>query len=437
MIDIQQADAYGVVLVNAKNEVMLREPSGHYGGYVWTYAKGRRNKNESPAETAIREAYEETGYRVELLDVIPGVFSGTTSSSAFYLAGPLGKQAKPTNETMATRWVGFEDAAELIAQTASKTGRDRDLAILDSARKVLGRLPWSRRPSVCGDDWRIKPLPRKRGEIVLDIAYDAGAMAGIFKGFLPTAMEEKWFAWFDGSVLHLHRSWTGFCIYQVNFANESGGWRAISAKVNRNPDQYSETDDNADRRMIAELIDDLLVNVRSENGVDPLSSALLLATQPNYLGSPDVVSSLIEKVIQISVAYTNGDTNFNAVWNLIWELSQSIAESDEYVRMPAWHTSDALGGALVKFMGVNAEALFADNLDYFVSEALAALFLQVRDLLRGFLKDPKAQWNPDALKQLNQLHQWAVQVFLGTNEIASPNTTLASFEWQPVDVGAS
>lgn len=91
MIDIQVADAYGVVLVNAKNEVMLREPSGHYGGYVWTYAKGRPDKNESPVETAIREAYEETGYRVELLDVIPGVFSGTTSSSAFYLAGPLGK----------------------------------------------------------------------------------------------------------------------------------------------------------------------------------------------------------------------------------------------------------------------------------------------------------------------------------------------------------
>ena len=64
MYDIPNADAYGVVIFNAKGQVLLREPSGHFGGYVWTFAKGRPDAGESPAETAVREAFEETGYRI-------------------------------------------------------------------------------------------------------------------------------------------------------------------------------------------------------------------------------------------------------------------------------------------------------------------------------------------------------------------------------------
>lgn len=145
MQEIPKADAYGVVLINANGQVLLREPSGHFGGYVWTFAKGRPDPGEAPAQTAIREAFEETGYHVELLDVIPGAFSGTTTSSAFFLAGPIGKQAKPTNETSATRWVGFDEATDLISQTKSKTGRDRDLAILRAAREVLDQYQRARR----------------------------------------------------------------------------------------------------------------------------------------------------------------------------------------------------------------------------------------------------------------------------------------------------
>jgi 8-oxo-dGTP diphosphatase len=57
MYDIPKADAYGAVIFNAKGQVLLREPSGHFGGYVWTFAKGRPDAGESPAETAIRETF--------------------------------------------------------------------------------------------------------------------------------------------------------------------------------------------------------------------------------------------------------------------------------------------------------------------------------------------------------------------------------------------
>lgn len=271
MFEIPKADAYGVVIFNAKGQVLLREPSGHSGGYVWTFAKGRPHAGEPPAETAVREAFAETGYRVELLDAIPRVFPGTTTSSAFFIAGPLGKQGRPTDETATTRWVDPEAAAELISRTRSTTARERDLAILRAAGEVKQRLPWDRRPGTCKEDWKTKPLPRKRTDIALDLSFDETAMARIRKGFLPMVMEDRWFAWFDESVLHLHRSWTGFCIYQVRFRKEAKGWRAVSAKVNRNPDQYGQTDDGEDRRMIAGLIDGLLVNRPSGPRSDPFA----------------------------------------------------------------------------------------------------------------------------------------------------------------------
>lgn len=112
------------------------------------------------------------------------------------------------------------------------------------------------------------PLPRERTEITLDLRYGDAAMAGVRKGLLPTVMEEKWFAWFEEPILHLHRSWTGACIYQIRFAPDGDGWRAVSAMVNRDQEQYTETNDDADRRIIAELIAELMVNAVESAAVD-------------------------------------------------------------------------------------------------------------------------------------------------------------------------
>lgn len=432
MFSIPTAHTYGVVLINSRGKVLLREPAGHFGGYVWALPKGRPEGGETPAETAMRVALEETGYRVELLDAIPQVFAGTTSSSAYFLAGPVGKQGKPTAETSVTRWVGFQEAARLIDQTTTKTGRERDQAILQEAVQVISRLPWDRRPATCGEDWDIEPLPRMRTEISLDLAFDKAAMRRIRKGFLPSVTEEKWFAWFDEPVLHLHRSWTGFCFFQIEFRRTEHGWRAVSAKLNRDAEQYTETDDNADRLLIANLLDSLLVNAPERQRADPMVAAVTLASQPNYLGSPTVVSELLQPVIEAAVAYVKGETNFNATWDMLWTLSQDVTSGDKYVRLPDWHTAHSLGNALVKGFGVRPEEMFADDLDYYVSEALIALFLKARDLLRGFGADPNAQWDPHALAQLNGLHQWATTVFLGTSDVFHPGVTLADFEWQRI-----
>lgn len=431
-MQIAKADAYGVVLVNASGKVLLREPTGHFGGYAWTFAKGRPDAGENPAQTATREAREESGYAVELLDVTPGTFGGTTSSSAFFLAGPLGAQGLTDAETSATRWVSFDEAPSLIEQSQSKTGRARDLAILAAAKAALERLPWDRRPGTCREDWEVHPMPALRTEIALNLFFDAPAMKRIAKGFFPKVMEEKWFIWYDAPLLHLHRSWSGNCIYSVRFEPEAGGFRAITAQVNRDPKQYTETNDETDLKHIANLIDGWLVNGPSGPSSEPFAQMLEQAQAPNYLGSPLVVSGVIQQVIEAAIAHFKGDTNFNAVFDMAMSLAEEISTGESYVRLPGWYTPEGIGRALMTYMGVCNEALFAEDLDYFVCEAFMALFLKVGDLMNGFMQDTQAQWNPHGLEQLNRLHEWAVQVFLGTNGIQSPGVSLNDFQWQKV-----
>jgi hypothetical protein len=182
------------------------------------------------------------------------------STAASYLMGPIGRQGKFERHTAATRWISFEQAADLISQTTTKIGQQRDLTILRAAKEAFEKLPYADRPATCKEDWKNRPMPRRSAKISLEISYDDGAMRRIRNGFLPKEMEDKWFAWFDDPVLHVHRSWTGFCIYQITFVPDREGWRATFASVNRDQKQYTGTSDRMDRQEISTLIDHLLVH---------------------------------------------------------------------------------------------------------------------------------------------------------------------------------
>jgi len=130
---IAPAAKYGGVVFAAAGRVLLREPTNHYDGYVWTFAKGAPDARETPQQTALREVREETGVEAEIVGVVPGVFAGGTGTCASFLMDrvaelTLGRTEK--RETQQIRWTTEAEARTLILQTTNAVGRRRDLAVL-------------------------------------------------------------------------------------------------------------------------------------------------------------------------------------------------------------------------------------------------------------------------------------------------------------------
>lgn len=128
--------AFGGVVIDDQGRVLLRRPSGDFDGYVWTFAKGRPNPDESPEQAARRETLEETGVAAETVEAIPGSFKGGTSVTTYYLMRPVGAGQKPDKETAEVRWVAAAEAPALIQRTRNAVGRERDLKVLAAALKL-------------------------------------------------------------------------------------------------------------------------------------------------------------------------------------------------------------------------------------------------------------------------------------------------------------
>jgi 8-oxo-dGTP pyrophosphatase MutT (NUDIX family) len=85
----QQLRSAGIASIDLSGALTIREPKNHYGGYVWTFAKGRVESGETPAQTAARELAEETGYTAQIVAFI-GDYQGDTSITRMYLGRQTG-----------------------------------------------------------------------------------------------------------------------------------------------------------------------------------------------------------------------------------------------------------------------------------------------------------------------------------------------------------
>lgn len=129
--------AYGGILVDDAGRILMREPKGHFDGYVWTFPKGKADPDESPEQAALREVLEETGYSAQIVSKLPGSFSGGTSVTEYFLMKPVGKPVPFDAETKAVRWVTLDEAGRLISKTTNPKGRERDLAVLKALRAIF------------------------------------------------------------------------------------------------------------------------------------------------------------------------------------------------------------------------------------------------------------------------------------------------------------
>jgi hypothetical protein len=106
----------------------------------------------------------------------------------------------------------------------------------------------------------IFPMPAQQITIVLDRVFSSEEAALLKLGFAPREMQDKWFIYFENDVLHFHRSWTGYCVYQVFFAPEAdGALRMTRATISRDPEQHKETRAERDAWMISNVIDSFLL----------------------------------------------------------------------------------------------------------------------------------------------------------------------------------
>jgi predicted DNA-binding WGR domain protein/8-oxo-dGTP pyrophosphatase MutT (NUDIX family) len=81
--------AAGVVVTEADGRVWLTSPTNNFGGYRNTFPKGTQEPGLTLQQTAIKEAWEETGLKIEITGVL-GDFERTTSVARYYTARRTG-----------------------------------------------------------------------------------------------------------------------------------------------------------------------------------------------------------------------------------------------------------------------------------------------------------------------------------------------------------
>lgn len=105
--------------------------------------------------------------------------------------------------------------------------------------------------------WSNKPMPEQHSTLNYNAEFTSEEFKKIAYGLIPQAMEDKWFIYMgeNKNTLYLHRSWTGICIFEVDFVKtETGTYKVQRVLVNRNMEDNTNTDDRHDIELLDMLI---------------------------------------------------------------------------------------------------------------------------------------------------------------------------------------
>ena len=101
-------------------------------------------------------------------------------------------------------------------------------------------------------DWKTTEMPEKHSTFILERAFSADQIAALRQGNIPQEMEDKWFWFMEGDTLYAHRSWTGICIYRIDFSFDD---KRHKVTVNRDPEQVRITSDEESEKNLNNLLD--------------------------------------------------------------------------------------------------------------------------------------------------------------------------------------
>ncbi|HEI2547603.1 TPA: hypothetical protein SI553_003141 [Escherichia coli] len=90
--------------------------------------------------------------------------------------------------------------------------------------------------------------------VELNLTLDEAQMRNVQMGFIPPAMEYKWFMYFEDNVLHLYRSWTGYKVAEVIFEKREQGWHVPFMKLALDPEHCNLSEDEARQIVINQIL---------------------------------------------------------------------------------------------------------------------------------------------------------------------------------------
>ena len=102
-------------------------------------------------------------------------------------------------------------------------------------------------------------MPSARAALHLEKVFSSEEFQRISMGCVPREMEDRWFIYLEDGWLYLHRSWTGFCIYQVRLEAIGDSYRIAEAWVNRDREQFSSRGDGYELALLSYLLDHALL----------------------------------------------------------------------------------------------------------------------------------------------------------------------------------
>lgn len=171
--------------------------------------------------------------------------------------------------------------------------------------------------------------------------------------------------------------------------------------------------------------------LRPEAAEDGFVAAIELASKPNYLGAPEVVSKAVGEYISAVINMLAKRISYGECDKQNTKVSRIFSGEDpDFTIMPGWHTADMLGKTIVRYFDMDAAYFEGECLIGIVSEGLAAVSLKIREFLDAFQGDNAAEWERDAVPQLTELHRFLASVMMGTNEVYYPGKHLKDFTWR-------
>ena len=112
--------------------------------------------------------------------------------------------------------------------------------------------------------WKTLP-PGPMAPVPYIAAFSQQEYARIRRGLIPVEMEDKWFMFWEADSLFLHRSWTGHCVYRVEFQSSGDRFQVARASVSSDNEHYRRGSDQYEAALVDFLIRAILLHHQSSS----------------------------------------------------------------------------------------------------------------------------------------------------------------------------